>query len=167
MQRLMLTVKRGLLPGIIALSFFMPAAIGGIALAQDSTPEVTPVVTVTPAPTTPPIVVQQPTDLSQLLDRALNLILVLIIAYLAYRQGALTSPETLDKIFGFLRSVTSSTTSPDDDKLLGIIEEVVRRVAAEVKPVAPPTSTVNINTTDTATIPNTGVTINLPDNSVG
>lgn len=146
-------MKRGqilimLLLSVLLFMLVMPA------FAQDATPEpaatvvvnptVEPVVTVSPTETPAPVVIEQPSTLSTLLDKLFNVLLLLAVVFLAFKQANLIPPAVLDsvmvKLFEYGRAVTANIPGDADDTLLSITEEVVRRWIKEEQAKQTPTT---------------------------
>ncbi len=128
---------------IIFLAFVLPT------LAQDATAEPTPqaVIIDYPADGTLPVVVEQPSAISLLLDKGFNVLLLLAVVFLAFKQSALIPPDVLDnvmsKLFVYAKEVTTQIPGNADDTLLSITEEVIRRWIKEEQAKQNPPPSVN------------------------
>lgn len=128
---------------IIFLAFVLPT------LAQDATAEPTPqaVIIDYPADGTLPVVVEQPSAISLLLDKGFNVLLLLAVVFLAFKQSALIPPDVLDnvmsKLFVYAKEVTTQIPGTADDTLLSITEEVIRRWIKEEQAKQNPPPSVN------------------------
>lgn len=127
---------------IIFLAFVLPT------LAQDATAEPTQAVIIDyPADVTQPVVVEQPSAISLLLDKGFNVLLLLAVVFLAFKQSALIPPDVLDnvmsKLFTYAREVTTQIPGNADDTLLSITEEVIRRWIKEEQAKQNPPPSVN------------------------
>lgn len=126
---------------IVFLSLFMAFP----AFAQDVTyevptpaPEVTEVVSVPVATDAPPVVVVNNPPVtgtesnSLLLHFIIEGVLTAAVVFMAIKQGKLIPPETVDKVlvrfFELVKGVTVKTETPLDDTLVGITEEVMRKL---------------------------------------
>lgn len=117
--------------------------------AQDfttNTPAGEAVVTVEPLPTTPPDVppVETPSTTSLLIDKIFDIVMLIAVVVLAFKQAALIPPQVLDsvmeKLFGYAKGVTTQIPGDADDRLLSITEEVFRRwIREEQAKLQPPT----------------------------
>jgi hypothetical protein len=130
---------------LVFLALFIPT------FAQDATPEPAATVvvnpTVEPVVTPAPVVIEQPSGLSILLDKGFNVLLLLAVVFLAFKQSALIPPDVLDnvmsKLFVYAKEVTTKIPGNADDVLLGITEEVIRRWIKEEQAKQNPPPSVN------------------------
>lgn len=130
---------------LVFLALFIPT------FAQDATPEPAATVvvnpTVEPVVTPAPVVIEQPSGLSILLDKGFNVLLLLAVVFLAFKQSALIPPDVLDnvmsKLFVYAREVTTKIPGDADDTLLSITEEVIRRWIKEEQAKQNPPPSVN------------------------
>lgn len=139
--------------GIVLFVSMMSGFAGGwsIAAAQDvtATPAVTEVVVLPPVltdvpvevtaqPKPPVIVVNNPpatTDNINWADKFLEMGLALAVVFLAIKQGKLIPPETVDNVLGrffeLVKGITAKTETPLDDSLVGVTEEVIRKLVKQ------------------------------------
>lgn len=107
-------------------------------------PTVEPVVTLVPTETPVPVVIEQPSTLSTLLDKLFNVLLLLAVVFLAFKQANLIPPAVLDsvmvKLFEYGKAVTATIPGDADDTLLSITEEVIRRWIKEEQAKQNPTT---------------------------
>lgn len=134
---------------LIMFLLFLFLSLIAPTFAQDATPEPAATAIVTPAPvvTPVPVVVEQPGATSLLLDKAFNVLLLLAVVFLAFKQAALIPPAVLDnvmgKLFDYAKQVTTQIPGDADDTLLSITEEVIRRWIKEEQAKQNPPSSVN------------------------
>jgi len=121
---------------IIAILILM-LGVGVFAVgAQDdlltNTPEAE--VTVEPVVTPAPVVDVPPVDspLKPITDNLVEIVLLVAVVILALQTKNLIPVDTVDKVlskaFQYAKEVTGKTSTPLDDNVVGIVEEVVRRI---------------------------------------
>jgi hypothetical protein len=114
------------------------------AATVHTTATVEPVVTLAPTETPAPVVIEQPSTLSTLLDKLFNVLLLLAVVFLAFKQANLIPPAVLDsvmvKLFEYGKAVTATIPGDADDTLLSITEEVIRRWIKEEQAKQNPTT---------------------------
>jgi hypothetical protein len=103
---------------------------------------------IAPVETPAPVVVEQPSVSSQLIDKLFDVVLLFAVVFLAFKQSNLIPPSVLDsvmeKLFGYAKGVATQIPGDADDRLLAITEEVIRRwVREEQAKLPPPTASAN------------------------
>ncbi len=106
-------------------------------------PEVTEVAPVPAQPTAevtaePPVIVVNPPPVDNGInwpDKLIEAGFALAVVFLALKQGTLLPPETVDgvlaRFFELVKSVTAKTETPLDDTVVGITEDVVRKLVQQ------------------------------------
>jgi len=128
--------------GVVLYVSFMVGAWIGVSKAQDTpTPEGSTVVELPPVATVAPVVVvpaPDPVPAPEGInwpDKLLEAGLAIAVVLLAFKQGKLIPPETVDSVlvrfFELVKSVTATTETPLDDTLVGVTEDVVRKLVQQ------------------------------------
>lgn len=119
----------------LVMIFLLAVSLHGPLLAQDELLTNTPVAEVTPEPVvTPAPVVDVPADspFAPIVDNFVEIMLLVAVVILALQTKNLIPVETVDKVLGkafqYAKEVTEKTATPIDDNVVGIVEEVVRRI---------------------------------------
>lgn len=110
--------------------------LSGSVLAQDELVTNTPSaeVTVEPVVTPAPVVDVPPAGgpFEPITSNLIEIVLLVAVVILALQTKNLIPVETVDKVLGkafqYAKEVTSKTDTPLDDNVVGIVEEVVRRI---------------------------------------
>lgn len=115
--------------------FLLAVSLHGPLMAQDTLVTNTPVAEVTVEPVvTPAPVVDVPADnpFAPITDNLIEIVLLVAVVILALQTKNLIPVETVDKVLGkafqYAKEVTEKTATPIDDNVVGIVEEVVRRI---------------------------------------
>jgi len=141
--------KRGLMPAIVFFAVFMSAAVGGVSLAQDATPEATPVIVVTPAPVETPAPVDTHTsDINAILEALKEFALIVAVVVLAFKTGSLIPASTVDNVlmrgFDLAQGLADKTPTTIDNQVLELAKPILLKfIEDELSKRNPPTASVN------------------------
>ena len=87
--------------------------------------------TVAPDVVSVPVVSEQPSNTSLIIDKLFMGVLLLAVVILSFKTSNLIPPDVVDKVaeklFAFAKDVTGKTATTADDEIIKITEEVVRR----------------------------------------
>ncbi len=127
---------RGLIIAILILSLGMGVFEVG---AQDDLLTNTPVaeVTVEPVVTPAPVVDVPPVGnpFAPITDNLVEIVLLVAVVILALQTKNLIPVDTVDKVlskaFQYAKEVTGKTPTTIDDQVIGVLEEVIRRVVKD------------------------------------